>query len=118
MLVKKGIKEYINTNPIKKHTSFFFFFFFFFCFLIIIIFFFFYLFIFCFFFIIPNKFDFHFMSHQVTDNSVQVSFIPGCHRLMPALATIPVSHVVDSSVTVRQNILAIIPIYNLGLVAA
>ena len=44
------------------------------------------------------------------DNSVQVSFIPGCHRLMPIL----VSHVVDSSDTVRQNILAIIPVYNLG----
>ena len=52
------------------------------------------------------------------DNSVQVSFIPGCHRLMPVLPTIPISHVIDSSVTVRQNILANIPVYNLGLVAA
>ena len=43
------------------------------------------------------------------DNSVQVSFIPGWY-----LQTIPVSHVVYSSVTVRQNILAIIPVYNLG----
>ena len=48
------------------------------------------------------------------DNSVQVSFMPGGHRLIPYLQTIPVSHVVDSSVTVRQNILAIIPVYNLG----
>ena len=48
------------------------------------------------------------------DSSIQVSFIPGCHRLMPVLAAIPVSHVVDSSVTVRQNVLAIIPVYNLG----
>ena len=49
------------------------------------------------------------------DNSVQVSFIPGCHRLMPVLADYPsLSHVVYSSVTVRQNILAIIPVYNLG----
>ena len=30
------------------------------------------------------------------------------------MQTIPVSHVVYSSVTVRQNILAIIPVYNLG----
>ena len=44
------------------------------------------------------------------DSSVQVSFILGCHRLMPVLA----DHVVDSSVTVRQNVLAIIPVYNLG----
>ena len=33
------------------------------------------------------------------------------------LQTIPVSHVVDSSVTVRRNILANVPVYNLGLVA-
>ena len=45
------------------------------------------------------------------DNSVQVSYMPGCHRLMPVLQTIPASHVVDSS---GQNILAIIPVYNLG----
>ena len=48
------------------------------------------------------------------DNSVQVSFIPGCHRLMPVLADYPSPHIVDSSVTVSQNILAIIPVYNLG----
>ena len=30
------------------------------------------------------------------------------------LQTIPVSHVIYSSITVRQNILAIIPVYNLG----
>ena len=48
------------------------------------------------------------------DNSVQVSFTPGCHRLMPVLADYPVSHVVYSSVTIKQNILAIIPVYNLG----
>ena len=49
------------------------------------------------------------------DNSVLVSFIPGCcHRLMPILANCPVSHVVGSSVTVRQNILANILLYNLG----
>ena len=30
------------------------------------------------------------------------------------MQTMPVSHVVYSSVTVRQNILAIIPVYNLG----
>ena len=48
------------------------------------------------------------------DSSVQVSFIPGCHRLMRYLQTIPVSRVVDSSMTVRQNVLAIIPVYNLG----
>ena len=71
-----------------------------------------------FFFIIPNKFDVQFMSHQDIDNTVQVSFIPGCHRLMPVLANYPFSHVVDSSVTVRQNILANIPVYNFGLVAA
>ena len=39
----------------------------------------------------------------------QVSFIPGCHRLMPVLADYP-----SSSVTARQNIMAIIPVYNLG----
>ena len=49
------------------------------------------------------------------DNSVQVPFILGCHRLMSVL--IPDSHAVDSSVTVRQNILAIIPVYNLGRVS-
>ena len=48
------------------------------------------------------------------DSSVQVSFISGCHRLMPVLADYPISHVVDSSVTVRQNVLAIISVYNLG----
>ena len=58
------------------------------------------------------------MSHQDADNSVQVSAIPGCHRLMPILANYPSPQVVDSSVTVRHNILANIPVYNLGLVAA
>ena len=49
------------------------------------------------------------------DNSVQVSFIPGCRRLMTVLANYPsLLCVVDSSVTVRQNILANIPVYNLG----
>ena len=48
------------------------------------------------------------------DNSVQVSFIPGCHRLMPVLADYPSLSCVYSSVTDRQNILAIIPVYNLG----
>ena len=94
MLVTKGI----YTNKSFKETSVFFFFFFF--------------------FIIPNKFDVQFMSHQDTDNSVHVSFIPGCHRLMPVLANYLFSHVVHSSVTVRQNILANIPIYNLSPVAA
>ena len=49
-----------------------------------------------------------------SDNSAQVSFIPGCHRLMPVLADYPSLSFVDSSVSVRQNILAIIPVYNLG----
>ena len=48
------------------------------------------------------------------DKSVQVSFIPGCHRLMPVHADYSSRHVVYSSVTVRQNILAIIPVYYLG----
>ena len=88
MLVKKGIDKHKS----YKETSFFF--------------------------IIPNKFDVQFMSHQDTDNRYRFSFIPGCHRLMPVLANYPVSHVVDYTVTVRQNILANIPVYNLGLVAA
>ena len=44
------------------------------------------------------------------DNSVQVSFILGCHRLMLVLADYPSL----SCWTVRQNILAIILVYNLG----
>ena len=37
-------------------------------------------------FIIPNKFNFQFMPHQDRGYSVQVSFIPGSHRVKPALA--------------------------------
>ena len=48
------------------------------------------------------------------DSSVQVSFIPGCHRLSRYLQTTLVSHVVDSSVTVRQKVLAIVSVYNLS----
>ena len=48
------------------------------------------------------------------DNSVQVSFIPGCHRLMLVLADYPSLSCCIFSVTVRQNIPAIIPVYNVG----
>ena len=48
------------------------------------------------------------------DNSVQVSFIPGCHRLMPVLADYPSLSCCIFFLNVRQNILAIIPVYNLG----
>ena len=45
------------------------------------------------------------MPLQVTDNSVYVAFIPGCHIVKPVLTNIPVSHFVGSFVTVGQNIL-------------
>ena len=89
MLVKKGLfkhKSYKETRVGGGFVVVFCLFVFvclfvlFFCFLLLLLF---------FFFIIPNKFDVQFMSHLDTDNSVQVSFIPGCHRLMPVLANYP-----------------------------
>ena len=62
-------------------------------------------------FIIPNKFNVQFIPHQDIRYSVQVSFIPGCHKVNRYSQTIPGSHFVDSFVTVGQNSLAKIPVF-------
>ena len=41
------------------------------------------------FFIIPSRFNVLFMLYKDKDNSVQVSFISGCHRLTPVFANYP-----------------------------
>ena len=48
------------------------------------------------------------------DYSVQVSFIPGCHRLIPVLADYPSLSCCRFFRDCQTNILAIIPVYDLG----